>query len=149
MFLDQIKLNSLPVSSRHPESFSSRMRTCGVACHSPLTRWRLWRRSLRAVVTTWKQNSVRPEMTWTRWGTSSAGEEWVHQGVFSLQSAHYRKFMLIFWLKMRVNKVLLGLLHGPTVARLRPQENCLCAFKFDPTPLCPKCKYVNICLKYI
>ncbi len=51
------------------------MRTCSAASLSPPTRWRPWRRSLTAAVTTWTRSSAGPEMTWTRWGTSSVGED--------------------------------------------------------------------------
>lgn len=64
-----------PVFSRYPESSSSRMRTCGAASLCPPTRWRPWRQSLMEAVTTWRQSWAGPEMIWTRWGTSSAGED--------------------------------------------------------------------------
>lgn len=59
----------------YPEYSSSRMRTCSGAFLFPITGWRPWRRSLTAADITWKQSWAGPEMIWTRWGTSSAGEE--------------------------------------------------------------------------
>lgn len=66
---------SSDLCSRYLESSSSRMRTSSAASLSPPTRWRPWRRSLTAAVTTWRRSSAGPETTWTRWGISSAGED--------------------------------------------------------------------------